>query len=192
MEISLSQNGTEVSVKHKLINKNAWPVEVAAWGLTVMDEGGVSFIPQPQNEPDFLCGAKGASNITLWAYTRMDDERVTWGNKYITLKQSRTAEGNIKFGISNEDGWAAYLNKGNMFVNRFAYIDGAVYPDRGVSYETFTTDFMLEMETLSPLSKLEPNEFLIHEEKWSLFKGIEEPKNEDEIDDIVSKYITIE
>ena len=122
MDISLSQTGTEVTIKHKLINKNAWPVEVAAWGLTVMDEVGVSFIPQPQNETDFLVGAKGATNITLWAYSRMDDERVAWGNKYITLKQSRTAEGNIKFGLSNEEGWAAYLNKGNLFVNRFGYI----------------------------------------------------------------------
>lgn len=156
-----------------------------------MDEGGVSFIPRLQNESDFLVGAKGAVNITLWAYSRMDDERVTWGNKYITLKQSRTAEGNLKFGISNEDGWAAYLNNGNMFVNRFEYIEDAVYPDRGVSYETFTTDFMLEMETLSPLMQLEPIGTLTHEEKWSLFKGIEEPKNEDEIDEIVSKYIII-
>ena len=50
---------------------------------------------------------------------------------------------------------------------------------------------MLEMETLSPLMQLEPIGTLTHEEKWSLFKGIEEPKNEDEIDEIVSKYIII-
>jgi hypothetical protein len=191
MEISISERGTRVTVGHKLVNRSAWPVEMAAWALSVMDEGGISIIPVPQHESHFSDGAKGSRVIALWAYSRMDDTRVRWGNKYITLRQDGNVEGNIKFGISNEDGWAAYINKGNMFINKFGYIEGAVYPDKGVSYETFTNDFMLEIESLSPLTMLKPGESLLHEENWYLFKGVDVPENEDEIDEIAGKYIKV-
>lgn len=66
----------------------------------------------------------------------------------------------------------------------------ARYPDKGVSYETFTTDFMLEMEPLSPLTALEPDESLEHVEEWELIEGEAVPENDDnQIGLIVEKYI---
>lgn len=119
----------------------------------------------------------------------MNDHRVYWGDKYITLKQDPNIKQAFKFGIPNEDGWAAYLNHGNLFVKRYLHERGTKYPDYGVSYETYTTDFMLEMETLSPLTLLKPEDEIVHQEVWKLVKNVEVPKDEKDIDKIVENHI---
>jgi hypothetical protein len=48
---------------------------------------------------------------------------------------------------------------------------------------------MTEMETLSPLNVLGPNESLLHVEEWNLFKDVKVPKDEEETDKLVKKYI---
>lgn len=67
----------------------------------------------------------------------------------------------------------------------------AEYPDFGASYETYTTDYMLEMESLSPFVQLEPDAAITHVEEWELIENIAPPARDDEqeIDKAVSKYI---
>jgi hypothetical protein len=60
------------------------------------------------------------------------------------------------------------------------------YPDyNNSSYETYTNDFMMEMESLSPLVLLEPGETIEHTEVWSLYDNIKAPSDEKEIDAVV-------
>ncbi len=187
MEITLSPDTSKVKVVHKLTNKNAWPVELAAWGISVMAPGGKQIVPQPQRDTGLLANRV----LTLWPYTKMNDPRVYWGDKYITLKQDSEMKTPIKFGISNEDGWAAYLNNGKLFLKQYEHKLNAKYPDSGMSYETYATDFMMEMESLSPLTMLEPESSLSHIENWKLIKNIKiPPDNKEEIDNIVSKINT--
>lgn len=185
MEITLDCCDSGVKIVHKLSNKNAWPIEVSAWALTVMATGGLEIVPQSQRDTGLL----GNRLIALWPYTKMNDYRVYWGDKYITLKQDPNMKQAIKFGIPNEEGWAAYLNHGNLFVKKYTHQMDAKYPDYGVSYETYTTDFMLEMETLSPLTILNPEDTIVHQEVWKLVKEVEVPMNEKEIDEMVDKHI---
>lgn len=190
MDITLSPTDSKVRILHKLINNNAWPVELAVWSSSVMASGGKEIIPQPQNKSHFSDGFKGARVIALWSYAKMNDPRVYWGDKYITLRQDKNISANIKFGISNEDGWAAYINNSHLFVKKYAHDRNAKYPDGGVSYETFACDFMLEMESLSPLVLLEPDKEATHVEEWKLIDEINIPTNdEQQIDEIVDKYI---
>ena len=42
----------------------------------------------------------------------------------------------------------------------------------GCSYETFASDGMLELETLGPMTEVEPGGWLEHTERWSLFRDI--------------------
>lgn len=186
MEITLDPFNSKVKILHRLTNKNAWPIELAAWSLTVMAPGGKEFIPQPKRDTGLL----GNRIITLWPYAHMNDKRVYWGDRYITLNQYQNMPEPFKVGISNEDGWAAYLNNGNLFVKKFTHYIGGKYPDFGVSYETYTTDYMLEMESLSPMKKLDPDDYIDHVEEWQLFRNVNERcDNEDQIDEIVKKYI---
>jgi len=179
-EIDVQISGCEpyVRVTHRLRNDSLWPVELAAWALSVMAPGGTAVIPMPTGcHPDKLLPNR---TLTLWPYTDMTDPRVTWGARYALVRQSDTAGSAFKLGASVKDGWAAYVRDGVCFVKRFDYLEGELYPDGGCSVETYTNSDpnMLELETLSPLTPLEPGEVLEHVEHWFLFKGL--PPIEDE------------
>jgi hypothetical protein len=187
MEISMAACCNKVKIVHRLTNKNAWPVEFSVWALTVVAQGGKEIIPQPQRDTGLL----GNRVVALWPYSRMNDHRIYWGDKYIALQQDPNTKHPFKFGINNEDGWAAYFNHGNLFIKRYMHQMGAKYPDFGVSYETYTTDFMMEMESLSPLTQVEPDATLSHMEEWELIGDVKMPSNDqDEIDEVIKKHIT--
>ncbi len=180
MEITLSPDSTKVGILHRLTNKNPWPVELSAWSLTAMAVNGKEVIPQPDRDTDLLPNRL----ISLWPYTRLNDPRVYWGERYIILRQDPFIKHPLKFGMSNEAGWAAYFNHGHLFIKYYKHYEDARYPDFGVSYETYTNDFMLEMETLSPLTLLMPDATLEHREEWELFRDVPMPSdNEDEIEE---------
>jgi len=125
--------------------------------------------------------------LSLWDYTDMADERVNWGKDYITLTPSKSAKTPFKLGINNEEGWAVYFNHGNAFVKYYDHIEGAVYPDGGVSYETYTNSVMMEMETLGEYKSVEPFETVSHTEKWELIPNVEKPTDSLKIEQALKK-----
>ncbi len=188
MEVTLDPNAAVVTVRHKLTNTNLWPVELAAWALTVMDVGTRAIIPHPTKaHPDLLLPNW---TLTLWPYTNMMDPRVTWGEKYIMLQQNPQATTKFKLGLSANDGWCAAANKGFLFVKRFRYQEGATYPDWGCSVETFTNNDMLELETVGPLKTLEHGQTLEHIERWYLFRDVPTPKTEDDVDNTIIPLVS--
>ncbi|HHU78641.1 MAG: hypothetical protein ACOX27_01330 [Caldicoprobacterales bacterium] len=183
MDITMAGCCNKVQIIHRLTNENAWPIEVSAWAITVMAAGGLQVVPQPSRDTGLLANRL----LSLWPYTKMNDHRVYWGDRYITLKQDPDTDTPFKFGIPNEGGWAAYFNHGNLFIKRFRHVMGAVYPDYGVSYETYTNDYMMEMESLSPLTRLEPGDTINHLEEWELIENVSRPAadNEEDIQKVV-------
>lgn len=117
----------------------------------------------------------------------MNDKRVYWGDKYITLIQDPVAASPFKLGIPNEHGFGCYYNNSYLFVKKFAHYKDEKYPDFGCSFEAYSCDFMMEIESLSPLKVLQPEECVIHEETWCLFNNINAPENEGDLDDILIK-----
>ena len=182
MEITISPDEAKVTILHRITNKGLWNVELAAWALTVMAPGGKEIIPQTSKDTGLLPNRM----ISLWPYTKLNDPRVYWGDKYIFLNQDINSKTPFKIGMPNEEGWAAYSNHGNLFVKKYQHIPNVLYPDYSASsYETYTCDFMTEMESLSPLQILEPEKFIEHAEVWTLFNNIEVPKTEDDVDKII-------
>jgi hypothetical protein len=178
MEITLSSEGTEVSLLHRLINKGDHPVELSVWSLTAMATGGKEVVPQTEKDTGLLPNRI----ISLWPYSKLNDPRVTFGENFIILEQRPDMKEPFKFGIPNEQGWAAYFNHNHLFLKYYKHDAEASYPDFGVSYETYTNDFMLEMETLSPLVMLKPGLKAEHKERWELFDDVSMPSDsEDEI-----------
>jgi hypothetical protein len=178
LEVSLDPTGTGMVVTHRVTNRGLWPVRLAAWAITVMAPGGVEVIPQTRVDTGLLPNR----SIALWPYARMDDPRVHWGDRFVVLHQDPTAKPPFKLGLTNEAGWAAYFNRHSVFIKRFAFVPREAYPDFGVNYESYTTDFMLEMETLSPLRTLQPGETVEHVESWSLASDVSFPgESEDDI-----------
>ena len=81
-------------------------------------------------------------------------------------------KGPTKIGLAHRMGWVAYLNSGTLFVKCFDYREGAVYPDRGTRYQTFSNEDMLEMETVGELVTLQPGRSAELIESWELFGNV--------------------
>ena len=186
MEITLSHKNSKVNVLHRLTNTGLWPVELSVWALSAMAAGGKEIVPQTKKDTGLLPNRL----MVLWPYTKLNDPRISCGDKFIILKQDPDMKQPLKFGTSNENGWAAYFNHNHLFMKYFAHLENAQYPDYGASYETYTNDFMLEMETLSPLTVLQPGAYAEHIEKWELFDNVPMPSDdENEIEKILEDRI---
>jgi hypothetical protein len=165
--VTLSATAPRVDVAHRITNRGPWAVELAAWTLSVMASGGRAIYPQEDYKPhpEYLAPARP---VVLWHFTDMSDPRWTWGRKYIQLRQDPQATTKQKAGLLNSKGWAAYVLGNDVLVKRYPYHPGAAYADMGCNTETYTDPEMLEVETLSPLTRLEPGEHIDHDESWLL------------------------
>ena len=162
-----------LDVEHSLTNEGPWAVELAPWALSVMAPGGVAILPQATTtDPDGLLPNR---LLVLWPYTDPRDPRLYLGRKLVLLHQDAQAAGPIKVGLNADSGWAAYYNRGHLFLKRFTVEPWATYPDYGCTVESYTNAQMLELETLGPLVLLEPGEATYHTERWYLFEGVELP-----------------
>jgi hypothetical protein len=165
--VTLSATAPRVDVAHRITNRGPWALELAAWTLSVMASGGRAIYPQEDYKPhpEYLAPARP---VVLWHFTDMSDPRWTWGRKYIQLRQDPQATTKQKAGLLNSKGWAAYVLGNDVLVKRYPYHPGAAYADMGCNTETYTDPEMLEVETLSPLTRLEPGEHIDHDESWLL------------------------
>ena len=187
IKIELAPDSATVTAKHDIINISETPKLFAPWALSVLAAGGVEIIPQPKRDTGLLPNRK----LTIWAYTNMSDDRLYWGRDFITLQQDENAEIPIKLGINLEDGYASYLNKGQIFTKRFEHNIFKNYPDNGCSLETYTNSKFLELESLGEYKNVLPNDGIAHTETWEL-RNCEENfdrKDPKSIQGFVDKYI---
>jgi hypothetical protein len=112
----------------------------------------------------------------------MADPRWTWGDNYILLRQDPNASSPQKFGMSSSQGWAAYARHGHLFVKTFRHFPDKKYPDMNAVLEMFTNKNMLEVESLGPLTRLEPGAEVVHEEVWYLYDGVPMPRNDADVE----------
>lgn len=183
-EITLDEKENHVKVVHKLTNKNLWAVELAAWPLTVVTDKMRAIVPLEDFEAwedNFLPNKP----IVLWHYTTMDDPRWKWGSKFIQLKQDSKTVTRQKFGTLNKKGWVAGYLDGELFLKTFGYDPDACYPDYGCNMEVYTDGDLMEIESLSPITKIEPGQTLIQTENWFYFKT-QLSENEDEIAKVIN------
>ena len=166
--VTLDETGSGVSINHKITNRGAATIELAAWALTIMISGGVCEIP---NEPFAPYGAETllpVRNLTVWSYTDFTDSRWQFDKDFIRLKVDAAKSEPQKIGVLNRQGWAAYRVENLQFVKRFDYIEGAAYPDMNSNNELYTAGEFVEIESLAPLRSLAPGESTEHLEHWEL------------------------
>ena len=170
IEISMMPSGTCVKVSHRITNHSLFPLEFAPWALTMMAPVGtaVSGFPPRGRHPANL---EATNPLVMWAYTNLADTRWKFTKKYLTLRQDPSNSEAQKIGLFNRDTWAAYLLNGEAFVKRRKADPAKTYPDFGCSFETFTNNEFLEIETLGPMTKLLPGETVEHVEHWALFRN---------------------
>lgn len=187
--VELSDEGSSVRVVYTLANRTIWPLRVATWVLTMMAPGGagITTLPPRGTHPEVLAPT---NPLVVFAFTNMADPRWTWLEKYIVLRQDPQNADPEKIGLFNPATRGAYLLNGELFVKKFAASPEEEYPDMGASYETFTNERFLEIETLGPLRTLQPGESLDHVEEWSLHRPVEVDSWDDaELDRALAPYL---
>ncbi|MFA4944254.1 MAG: hypothetical protein WC789_06085 [Lentisphaeria bacterium] len=152
-------------VAHRLVNRNAWEVELAPWALSVMAPGGMAVIPQKRSRGPAADRFTSDRSLVAWSYTDLNDPRLTLGKDYIFLRQDAKAKEACKIGFNAESGWVAYVNAGTALVKCFETFD-AQYPDNGCNVESYSCKEFCEIETLAPMHTLEPGEAAEHIEYW--------------------------
>ena len=167
MTIALVENRASATIEHRLTNETDRPVEIASWALTIMAPGGIEIIPQP---PLGTHGEEFLPDRVLvpWTYTDFSDDRWRLGRNFFFLepKAGRPA---TKLGLLHRERWVAYALPGVLFVKASDFEEGALYPDLGCNFETFSKDDFIELESLGPLTKLPPGQSVGHTETWHLF-----------------------
>ena len=164
----------EVEIVHRIVNRNVWAIELAPWTLTQTAPGGVAFsgFPPRGRHPEMLLPT---NPLVMWAYTKLGDPRWIWGERFLGLRQDPEAAEPQKTGLFNVHAWTAYL-LGNEIFFKYSKADPALdYPDFGCSIELFTNRFMMELETLGPLTRLQPGESVEHTERWILLRDVQLP-----------------
>jgi len=172
LEISMAPAGTHVNVEHRIANRSLFPLEIAPWALTMMAPGGfvVSRFPPRGHHPVDL---EATNPLVMWAYTNFGDRRWTFMRKYLALRQDPQNADAQKIGMFNSETWAAYVLNGEAFIKRARADSSKTYPDFGCSFETFTNDEFLEVETLGPLTKVHPGQTISQTEHWALFRDVQ-------------------
>lgn len=166
--ITLDEKGSGVSINHKITNLNKREIEVAAWALTIMREGGEVLIP---NEPFAAYGAETllpVRNLTVWSYTDFSDSRWQFDKEFIRLRVDALKSAPQKIGVLNKQGWIKYKLEDVTFIKRFIFQPNAVYPDMNSNTEIYTAGSFIEIETLAPIVCLAPGEAADHTEIWQL------------------------
>jgi hypothetical protein len=167
--IKMSASGVEIL--HRIKNTLPFAVRFSPWALTMMASGGTGvtgFPPRGRHE-DVLAPT---NPLVMWAFTDLRDPRWKFLQKYLVLHHDPANTDHTKLGHFNAKTWGAYLLGSEMFLKKYDADPTATYPDMGCSYETFASDGMLELETLAPLTEVEPGAWLEHTERWSLFRNV--------------------
>jgi hypothetical protein len=167
--LTMDSEGTHVRVAHRLRNRGLWPVTLAPWSLSALEQGGRAVIPHYRRSPSGSLLPNRA--LVLWPYSEMTDPRVTWGRRFILVTQDPGRRTAFKVGVTGFDGWTGYVRRGTLFLKRFTHQPAAVYADFGSSVEVYTNADFLELETLGPLGELKPGQTVEHVEDWYLFRG---------------------
>jgi hypothetical protein len=192
MVIRMSETGTGVEIRHRIRNAGLLPTEFAAWILTVMAPGGTAItgFPPRGTHPEDL---PPTHPLVMWAFTDLSDPRWRFQKKYLMLRQCPGVNAPQKLGHFNRKTWGAYLLNGDLFIKRYNANEARQYPDFGCSFEIFTNGEVLELETLGPLCRVMPNEWIEHTECWSLDRNVVISEwTDDELDRIVAPLVEME
>ena len=178
IEIILHPTEASFTLRHFLVNQGSIPLCVSAWAITQFQPGGMGAFPQPSTLAD-PGGYLPNRSLSLWPYTHLDDTRLTWLDHHIIMRAD-AQEKPCKIGCFLPDGKGYYYNQGVLICKKVSVQPAEIYPDLNSVLEMYTNHRFLELESLSPLVDLQPNNQIIHEEFFQLYSA-PDIKNEHEL-----------
>ena len=162
---TLKFDGAKLEVVHRIENLSEDELECSLWAISVMAAGGTEYIDFERRDG----GMDHWHRISTWDYTSLGDPRATYTRDEIKIRHLPVDE-RYKIGVGHPFGPVRYENDGVVFKKYFAVEKDKIYPDANVSYETFFSQYMVEMESLSPLGRIGKGERMEHSEVWELLR----------------------
>lgn len=169
MTLRMSADRNEVVATSRVKNCTRFVVEYAPWGPTVMAPGGLGITGFPPRGTH-ADNVEPTNPFVMWAYSNFSDPRWKFTFKYVTLRQEAICHGPQKLGIFNPLTFGAYLLNGELFLKQFRPDVSKQYADMGCSYQSFTNEDMLELETMGAYERSGPGQSLELTETWSLHR----------------------
>lgn len=165
IEIHLAPDRPSATLTHTLVNKGLWPVELAVWGITQFRLEGVVTMPVPTGKAD-PAGLLPNRQLSFWPYARINDPRLILADDFIRFQAN--ALPSFKMGYFNRHGWLAYELDGSVFKKSFQVYPNSPHPDNNSNAEIYGNNEFVELESLSPLEKLNPGDMIEHVERWDI------------------------
>lgn len=170
IEIHLHAGHAALTLTHSLENTGTQSIELAPWSLTMLKLGGIAILPQTR-EPVDEHGLLPNRNLVLWRYTRVNDPRLELRDDVVRI-HARAELPPCKIGYLNRAGWMAYWRNEILFVKRFTPHPSALHPDLNCNAEVYCNDEFIELETLAPMQRLEPQQSITHTETWEFYTHV--------------------
>jgi hypothetical protein len=172
-EIEIRVAGPErFSFGYRVVNRAEHPQRLAAWAITMMKPLGRAFLPVLTEDFD-EGGFQGQRNIVLWPYSRNDDPRYVVHDHALEVRSAVMADGPFdvpfKIGTSMRRGWVAHYRDGLLLAKYAEHDENRVYADMGASGQVYSHGEFTELETLGPLTDLDPGDAAEHREDWALY-----------------------
>lgn len=168
MDVKLDENEAKADIRHYVTNKSGKTCKLAPWAITMMSPGGYEVIPVNDNDTGYLPNR----NLVLWPYTKINDPRFKLRDDYMVIDQENPVDGAFKIGLAQNKGWAVYIKGNETFMKRYTYLDYAEYPDYGCSFETYSCEDFIEIETIGAYRALEAGDTVTHDEVWCFFDNV--------------------
>jgi len=174
IEVRLERGRAGLLLTHELINEGMWAVEVSAWPVTQLPLGGWAALPLFSTQP----GPRSAPDRTLvaWPYTDLRDPRLHLEGGLLLVQV--TPGESLKVGGYCPAGWLAYLHHGVLLIKTCEAPKGGQYPDMNCNLEIYANHLHVELESLSPLVRLEPGARLRTVERWEIRSELWENREE--------------
>lgn len=157
----LKKGGADVIMRMTNIAKKSR--RLCLWALTVLKSGAKMEGKLPTEDTGYLSNR----SIALWPYTRLTDPRLKIKDDKVVIKSSVSATGPLKIGYYNRDIEVKYTYAGTTFI-KLAKGTRGEYPDFYCNVESYTSNLIHEVETLSPMVRVAPGKTLTHTERWLL------------------------
>lgn len=162
LDLEFTEDGA-LEVRMRVRNISDAAAKLCVWGLTVMKCGGTLTLPLSTEDTGFLANR----NLVLWPYTDIRDPRLTITNDRLILTGSTEAETPLKIGTFLNEIRAYYRYGDTLFIKECTAKPGE-YPDFTCNFETYTSEFIHECETLSSAAEVAPGDEIVHVETWRL------------------------
>ena len=174
-EITMNDDGV-VTVNHVIKNNGMFDLELSIWALSQFAHGGLLAVPNSTLDTGLVANRA----IAMWPYSKMNDRRVCFGDKFITVVPDKEKTPAFKFGSTVDSGYACYFNHGQLVAKKFEYFYDVEYPNFSCNFESYTNEDFIEIESLTPLFTLEAGEVAVHTEVWAVMDNVKCPDRKDE------------